>query len=100
MEKSNYDFDEVIQDIAPLVSQMNELVEIAYDQYKPLADAIINGEIDDPAEITHIMDYMVDFCGFDKMLAVYKSVCNSLIDKDPALVQDFVYAYRDLWDTK
>jgi predicted KAP-like P-loop ATPase len=81
MEKSNHDFDEVIQDIAQIVSQMNELVEIAYDRYKPLADAIINGKIDDPVEITHIMDYMLDFCGFNKMLAVYKSVCKNLIVK-------------------
>ncbi|MDR0500029.1 MAG: hypothetical protein LBG97_02120, partial [Coriobacteriales bacterium] len=38
--------------------------------YRPIAMQIINGEISDPKEIELTLDYMLDYCYDDKVLAL------------------------------
>jgi len=90
----------LFHDVEPILSQLHNLADMALVQYKPLANDIINGKINDPDEITHIMEYMLDFCFDDQVLDIYKAVCRSQINKYPALVQYLVYAYRDTWDSE
>jgi hypothetical protein len=90
----------LFHDIKPIFSQLHDLADIALIQYKLLANDIISGKINDPDEITRIMEYMLDFCFDDQVLDIYKAVCRSQINKYPDLVQYLVHAYRDTWDTE
>jgi hypothetical protein len=67
--------------------------------YRPIVAKIINGEMDDPKEIELTLDYMLDYCYYDEVLTLYKSVCRSLYDKHPALVYNAVMNYKEVWDS-
>jgi hypothetical protein len=60
---------------------------------------IINGEISDPKEIELTLDYMLDYCYDDKVLALYRRVCRSLYDQYPEIVYNAVMNYKDVWDS-
>ncbi|GHU17701.1 hypothetical protein FACS1894163_08930 [Spirochaetia bacterium] len=98
--KNNNQVDyQLCDDFNPLIEQLAELSELAVIQYKPLVKEIISGKITDKDEIAHIMDGMLDFCNFDKMLNLYKKVCMSLIHKYPQLAMDYIQVYHEIWDS-
>jgi hypothetical protein len=67
--------------------------------------AILHGEVNDGSgkisgenDIGFQLDYMLDFCWDDSVLTLYKRILRSLYKKYPALVANYAYAYRDMWD--
>jgi hypothetical protein len=67
--------------------------------YRPIANQILRGQITNPNEIEHILDFMLDYCFDNEMLSIYKSICRHLFYIYPELVYNAVMNYRDVWDS-
>ena len=81
-----------------VANELKSLAKLALQEYKPLANAVIRGTIDNEHDIDLMLDYMVSFCYDDKMLELFKAVLRSLVYKYPRLVSDHMYAYYEMFE--
>jgi hypothetical protein len=92
-----------MDDIKTLAHDIGALLQESAQQglahYRPIASRIISGDISDPKEIELTLDYMLDYCYDDKVLALYKRVCRSLYCKHPEIVYAAVMNYKEVWDS-
>ncbi len=92
--------DEEIKALAHEIGMMfQSAAQSGISYYRPIANQILSGQITDPNEIEHILDYMLDYCYDTEMLSMYKSVCRFLYYKHPELVYNAVMNYRNVWDS-
>ena len=91
--------DEVVAGFGAIAEQMQGMAANALYRFTPIAEDIISGKIAGENNIGYQLDFMLDYCFDDHVLALYKRVLRSLYPKYPELVADYVYAYRDMWDS-
>ena len=79
--------------------QIKKLSEIAYNQYKPIVSDLCS-RVASLDEVEHTLDRMLDFCGDDAFLELFKDVCRHYFDIYPEMIAYQVNSYREIWDTK
>ena len=92
------DDDDTLQAIDTLVGSMRELQRQAAQQYLPVVDEILRTGSRDTQHIEHTLDRLLDFCGYEAVLRMYKQLCRHYWDIDPAATAYYVSAYREHWD--
>lgn len=85
--------DEGIFQIAEQIVQLNQK---AYEVCLPLVDNAC-GRIVSEDELSHLLDYLLDFAGDKKVLELYKRVCRRYLYVYPRCIQFYVEAYREMW---
>ncbi len=90
--------DELMNSLKPLIEDYKRLANHAIEQYSPLVQGIISSKTKDVPEISHLLDYMLDFCWHDEMLMLYRRLCRYLYDIDQDAALFYVEAYREMWD--
>jgi hypothetical protein len=85
--------------IIGLVGAVHDLQEKAAKEYKPVVDDILRTRSQDIRHIEHTLDGLLDFCGHEPVLQLYKKLCRHYWDIDPAATADYVNAYREYWDS-
>jgi hypothetical protein len=85
--------------IIGLVGAVHDLQERAAKEYKPVVDDILRTRSQDIRHIEHTLDGLLDFCGHEPVLQLYKKLCRHYWDIDPAATADYVNAYREYWDS-
>jgi hypothetical protein len=90
---------DAMQAIRALAGSMRELQQQAAQQYKPVVDGILLTRSRDIRHIEHTLDCLLDFCGHEPVLEMYKKLCRHYWDIDPAATVDYVNAYREYWDS-
>lgn len=85
--------------IIGLVGAVQDLQERAAKEYKPVVDDILRIRSRDTQHIEHTLDGLLDFCGHEPVLQLYKKLCRHYWDIDPAATADYVNAYREYWDS-
>lgn len=90
--------DTMPQAIIGLVREMRDLEQRAAREYRPVVDDILRTGSRDARQIEHTLDGLLDFCGFEPALAMYKQLCRHYWDIDPAATAYYVSAYRERWD--
>lgn len=85
--------------IIGLVGAVHDLQERAAKEYKPVVDDILRTRSQDIRHIEHTLDGLLDFCGFEPVLEMYKQLCRHCWDINPAATADYVNAYREYWDS-
>ena len=93
---SDYD---VMQAIRTLAGSMRDLQRQAAQQYLPVVDDILRTRSRDTKHIEHTLDGLLDFCGHEPVLQLYKKLSRHYWDIDPAATADYVNAYREYWDS-
>jgi hypothetical protein len=88
----------MIEEIAKIIENRNQLAQQAHEQYEPLVNNIIASQNNDVNHICYTMDFMLDFCFDDEMLALYRRLCRYLLGIDPQAAADYVNYYREMWD--
>jgi hypothetical protein len=88
-----------MQAIRKLAESMRELQRQAAQQYQPLVDDILRTGSRDTPHIEHTLDRLLDFCGHEAVLQMYKKLCRHYWDIDPAATAYYVNAYREYWDS-
>lgn len=91
--------DTAPQGIIDLLLELDDLQQRAALQYKPVVDDILRTGSRDARHIEHTLDGLLDFCGFDPVLAMYQQLCRHYWDIDPEATAFYVNAYRENWDS-
>lgn len=88
--------------ITEIVNSIKYLNDLAYINYKPSVDVYIslleNGEDVSENELCLFLDYMLDFCGDDRMLKLYKKLLRAMLPKYPQAVNDYIKFYKEDYD--
>ena len=88
--------------ITEFVNSINYLNDMAYINYKPSVDMYISllesGEEVSENELCLFLDYMLDFCGDDRMLELYKKLLRAMLPKYPQAVNDYIKFYKEDYD--
>jgi len=91
--------DAAMQAIRTLAGSMQNLQRQAAQQYKPVVDDILRTRSRDTQHIEHTLDGLLDFCGHEPALQLYKQLCRHYWAIDPAATADYINAYREYWDS-
>ncbi len=90
--------DATAQAIIELVGAVRDLQQQAALQYQPVVDEILSTNSRDATHIERTLDGLLDFCGHEPVLAIYKDLCRHYWAIDPAATADYIRAYRECWD--
>lgn len=88
-----------MQAIRALAGSMRDLQRQAVRQYLPVVDDIVRTRSRDTRHIEHTLDGLLDFCGHEPVLRLYKKLCRHYWDIDPAATAYYINAYREYWDS-
>ena len=88
-----------MQAIRTLAGSMQNLQRQSVQQYKPVVDDILRTRSRDTRHIEHTLDGLLDFCGHEPVLQLYKQLCRHYWSIDPAATADYINAYREYWDS-
>ena len=91
--------DDDMQAIRTLAGSMWDLQRQAAQAYLPVVDDILRTRSRDTQAIEHTLDGLLDFCGHEPVLRLYKKLCRHYWAIDPATTADYVNAYREYWDS-
>ena len=85
--------DENIYQIAEQIVQSHQK---AYEFYLQLVEDVCSRIVSED-EISHLLDYLLDFACDEKILELYKRVCRKYLDVYPGCIRDYIEAYREMW---
>lgn len=88
--------------IIEFANTFNYLNDMAYTHYKPSVDMYISllekGEDVSENELCLFLDYMLDFCGDERMLKLYEKLLRAMLLKYPQAVNDYIKFYKEDYD--
>jgi hypothetical protein len=90
--------DDLINNLQPLIEQIQQLQEQAYSIYKPQVEQLIATKTRDENTIERLLDYLLDQCGNDKVLLLYKKLCRYYWDINPESTVFYIQSYREMWE--
>lgn len=88
----------MIEEIAKILANREQLAQQAQEQYAPLVNDIIASQTNDVNHISHTLDQMFDFCFDNTMLQQYRRLCRYLYTIDKETTAFYINAYREMWD--
>ena len=91
--------DDAMQTIRTLAGSMRDLQRQAALEYQPVVDDILRTGSRDTQHIEHTLDGLLDFCGHEPVLQLYKKLCRHYWDIDPVATAYYINAYREYWDS-
>ena len=50
------------------------------------------------AELSHLLDYLLDFACDEKILGLYKKVCRKYLYVYPRCIKFYIEAYWEMWE--
>lgn len=86
--------DERILQIAEQIVRLNQK---ACEVYLPLVDDVCSRIVSED-ELSHLLDYLLDFTCDEKVLELYKRVCRRYSYAYPSCIKFYVEAYRKMWE--
>jgi (2Fe-2S) ferredoxin len=88
------------QAILDLVGSVRELGQRAALQYRPVVDDIVRSGCRHAQHIERTLDGLLDFCGHEPVVLMYRELCRHYWQIDPAATAFYVDAYRERWDSE
>ena len=86
--------DERIYQIA---GQIVEIHQKAYEVYLPLVEETCSRTASED-ELSHLLDYLLDFACNEKILELYKRACRRYLYVYPSCIKSYIEAYRKMWE--
>ena len=86
--------DEKIYQIAEQIVQLHQK---AYEVYLPLVEDVCNRIVSED-ELSHLLDYLLDFVCDEKILGLYKRVCRRYLYRYPNCIKIYIEVYREMWE--
>jgi hypothetical protein len=87
-----------LEAVFAIARSMELLNQQAVREYRPIVEGIVRSRSRDVPFIEHTLDGLLDFCGFDSALVLYKTLCRHYWTIDPEATAGYVNAYREMWD--
>ena len=85
--------------ILDLVDSMRDLEKRAALQYRPVVDDILRTGSRDAHHIEHTLDGLLDFCGHEPVVLMYRQLCRYYWQLDQTATAFYITAYRERWDS-
>lgn len=92
--------DIFFKDIHYLAGRMQELGRQAEQQYLPIVNDLLHTRSRDIVAIEHTLDGLLDFCGCEAVLQLYKRLCRHYWEINPLATAAYVSTYREMWDSE
>lgn len=89
--------EEFMNEILEMAKALSDLQDRAVEAYRPLVDDICSRKAKEE-EIDHLLTWMFDFVGNDKMLLLFKKVCRAYFYTYPEVVGFYIMEYRKEYD--
>ena len=86
--------------IFKLAGMLRDLHNQAYEIYAPIVSEIIRTQTTDKNTIEHALDRLLDFCGNEKVLALFRKLCGYYYFIDPSTTAFYVKEYREMFDSE
>jgi hypothetical protein len=93
------DYANMFESIRSLASSIHAINQKAVREYTPVVEAILRSPIPDNRHIECTLDGLLDFCGYETALHLYKKLCHYYYYINPTATVEYVEAYRELWDS-
>ena len=91
--------DDSVDMLKEIALQIKKLNEIANNQYKPIVSNLCS-RVAPLDEVEYTLDRMLDFCGDEALLGLFKDVCRHYFDIYPEMIAYQINSYREIWDTE
>jgi hypothetical protein len=91
-------YESTFESITGLAAQVEALNQRAVRQYASVVEEIVRSGSRDASWMEHTLDGLLDFCGCDSALALFKKLCRHYWTIDPVATAEYVNAYRQTWD--
>jgi hypothetical protein len=69
----------------------------AHAEYAAIVEELLRSDCLAPRRIEHTLDGLLDFCGNDEVLQLYRRLCRHYFAFDPAAAVYYVNAYREMY---
>ena len=79
-----------------MAERIVQLHQKAYEAYLLLVEDVCSRTVSED-ELSHLLDYLLEFACDEKMLELYKMVCRKYLDVYPGCIKDYIEAYREMW---
>jgi hypothetical protein len=93
-------YNTLFEAVSVIAQEIQGLQTLAVTQYTPVVEAIIATRSRDVRQIEQTLDGLLDFCGHDPALQLYRRLCRHYFDIDPAATASYINAYREMWDSE
>ena len=93
------DYDELLSSVKELAGGLQALHRLAVEQSTPIVERILRSRSRDVRHIEHTLDRLLDHCGYEPALLLYRRLCRHYWTIDPVATVGYVNAYRELWDS-
>ena len=87
------------ENIYQIAEQIVQLHQKAYEVYLPLVEYVCSRTVSED-ELSHLLDYLLDFACDEKILGLYKKVCRRYLYVYPDCIKFYIEAYREMWEDK
>ncbi len=85
--------------ITELAASLNVIHQQMAAAYAPIVHDIVRSRCRDQQQIEHTLDRLLDCACIPEGLALFKALCRYYYTLNPAATADYVFAYRDMWDS-
>ena len=85
------------ENICRFAERIVQLHQKAYEVYLPLVEDVCSRTVSED-ELSHLLDYLLDFVCDEKILGLYKWVCRKYLDVYPGCIRNNIEAYREMWE--
>ena len=89
--------DGMENDIYNAALEIYKIKQRAYEEYLPIVEELCNREILEE-ELSHCLDYLLDFADDGNMFELYKKLCRRFVYKYPGCINFYVNAYKEMWE--
>jgi uncharacterized protein with von Willebrand factor type A (vWA) domain len=96
--KAEREYSALLESVSSLASSFAELNRQAVREYTPLVEGLLRSESRDAHQIETTLDGLLDFCGDDTALLLYRRLCRYYYGLDPAAAVHYVHSYRERWE--
>lgn len=100
MEAEESDYSDLLASICELAGTLEALHQQAVRQCTPVMNDILNSRSRDIRRIEHTLDALLDHCGYQPGLLLYKKLCRYYFEIDPVATVDYINIYREIWDSE
>ena len=80
-----------------IAEKISKLYQEVYDVYLPLVEDVCSRKVSKD-ELSHLLDYLLDFAGDEKILGLYKKACRRYLYVYPRCIKFYIEAYREMWE--
>jgi hypothetical protein len=92
------DYVRLLDKLSDIVAPLEQLHRDAVRAYTPVVEDILRVGSRDVREIERTLDGLLDFCGYDSALMLYRRLCRHYWEIDAAAAVAYVNAYREYYD--